>query len=36
MVFCKVLRDEEKPEELIEMAAAALDRLVRGVPMPES
>ncbi|CAM9429677.1 unnamed protein product [Scytosiphon promiscuus] len=36
LVFCQVLRDEGKPEELLEMADAALDRLVRGVPLPDT
>lgn len=36
LVFCQVLRDEAKPKELLEMADAALDRLVRGVPMPDT
>ncbi|CAM9141135.1 unnamed protein product, partial [Hapterophycus canaliculatus] len=34
LIFCQVLRDEGKPKELLEIADAALDRLVRGAPMP--
>ncbi len=34
LVFTHVLRAKGK-EDLVKMAEASLDRLVRGVPMPE-